>query len=126
MLWTESLVDVLLTLAVFEKFAPACRLPGAETINVKLSIAPDAIDACAISLTVLPDWENEKLSLPDVWVIETKVDPTGNKSLSTKFAAWGPLFLTVMKYVAFVPAGIELGPLVVTATSACGTDNVKE
>src|SRR6266849_443985 len=110
------------TEAVSLKLAPLLRLAGAKTITLKVSELPEAILAVAVSVAAPPDCPKAKLSVPDVCVIETKVDPAGNVSVSTTpWAALGPLLVMVMVYVALLPAVTEDGPLAVTAMSVEGS-----
>jgi hypothetical protein len=110
---------LLLTDAVSEKFAPLARLPGADTTRVKVSVWP-APTPDADPVTVLPLCVKVKLSgLPAAGVSATNVAPEGRTSLRvTPWAAPGPLLVSVIVYVALVPAVTVDGPRFVTARSA--------
>src|SRR5438477_7253618 len=77
----ESLV-LLLTDAVLLKAAPGVRLAGAKTTSENVSELPAAMAAPAVWVTLLPDCPNVNESVPAVCVIDTKVEPEGNVSVS--------------------------------------------
>src|SRR5262249_37408708 len=88
---------VLLMEAVLEKFEPGVRLAGARTTTSKVSVLPAAMSAAAVSVAVPADCDNVKESGPDICVIDTKFEPAGRGSVSTKFwAAEGPLLVGVI------------------------------
>ena len=77
--------------------APLARLVGAKTTRVKVSLLPEAMLASAVSVTLPPDCDRVKVSVPEVRVIDTNVEPAGSVSVSTTpWAALGPLLVMVM------------------------------
>ena len=117
-LFSESGSGVVVeTSAVFAS-EPSGAFDASSTTSENVDVA-DGASETRLQLIVPPVVQLKVVPL--VCVSDTNVVFGGNASVSDTFAAEdGPLFVTVIVYVTFVPGVVVVGPSFVTSISALG------